>query len=175
MIVALALFEEDIAPRLDWCVWIALFDPERGVDFFERVDVRGTHAHRRLEVILAHRADVLLCGGIRRRDRYYLEAACVRVISNRSGDARRCLRAYLDGAPPTEPGRKKRETIMRGFDEKGPRGEGLRTGGGKGAGRRDRNGGRGRGNGNGGNGGRGGAGGGRGDGQGGNRCRRGKG
>jgi hypothetical protein len=83
MKVAVALFGEEISPRLDGCVELLVCHDDRE----ERIDLRQANGLERLAAILKLAPDVLLCGGIRRCDYFLLVQSGIDVIPGLTGTA----------------------------------------------------------------------------------------
>ncbi len=87
MNVAIALFGNEISPRLDCCTSLAFVSLEGDWSDAERIDFNSQEDFRRLEILLDRKTDKLLCGGIRRRDWMLLSGSGVEILANLTGSA----------------------------------------------------------------------------------------
>ena len=127
MIVGIALFNDEISPRFDCCTGLAVVDTAKGFKNATRIDLRGTDYHRRVDEFLAHKLDVLLCGGIRRCDFYLLKTSGIDMIPGLSGSAADRLADFTRGSlkPQTDPypsGRGRRREMRSGRKKHGGHG-----------------------------------------------------
>lgn len=99
MKLVVALFENDISPRLDCCTSMLVVDGAEE----EIIDLSEATWMERLEEIVNRAPQALLCGGVRRCDYFYLVQSGIRVYSELSGLARERLVEALSGELPHEP------------------------------------------------------------------------
>ena len=87
MLVAVALFGNEISPRLDCCTSLAFVPLEGEWSDATRVEFDDGEDFRRLQTILDRETGKLLCGGIRRRDWMLLSGSGVEIVANLTGGA----------------------------------------------------------------------------------------
>ncbi len=97
MIVAAALFDRNISPRLDFCDGFLVQDTERGQS--EALRVRAAQLSRadRLNLLTRLNVEILLTGGIRRCDYFFLTHSGIRVLTGLTGEAEARIAEYLHG------------------------------------------------------------------------------
>jgi|GEM_PF-941512 len=140
MIVAIALFNQEISPRFDCCrklAFVGLEDKMCDAEYIEMHQPGSNNLHNEL---LTKDTSVLLCGGVRRCDLFRLESVGVHVVYGLAGNAEKrfeefceancnnqCFLNLISEKRKSQLG-KEDEEIMPGFNGRGPEGKGPRTG-----------------------------------------------
>ena len=97
MNVAVVVFRDFIAPRFDCCSSV-LVEEQKGSERSRRwLDMEGVHPCRRARLLKRESIDVLLCGGICRRDLFELQMIGIKVIPFLKGKYNDVLNAYYSG------------------------------------------------------------------------------
>ncbi|RJO64424.1 MAG: hypothetical protein C4523_18350 [Myxococcales bacterium] len=94
MKVVVALFDEEVSPRLDGCTGILVADDE----IEAIIDLKQATCQQRLMEIVKQAPAMLLCGGVRRCDYFFLVHSGVQVLTGLSGSARTRLDEFRGGA-----------------------------------------------------------------------------
>ena len=97
MPIAVAVFEDEISPRFDCCAEIAFLG--EGDEFLsaERIPLKGNDSERRIRMVLEKACHTLLCGGIRKQDRFRLMASGVTILDGLSGPVADRIRELQTG------------------------------------------------------------------------------
>jgi len=101
-LIAISLFAEEISPRFDCCSALAFADSEQAYEKAEIVPCYGPDGEKRLSNIIARKASVLICDGIRRCDWFRLRALGIEVFSGFQGKAEDLFKKYKEGCLQVE-------------------------------------------------------------------------
>jgi predicted Fe-Mo cluster-binding NifX family protein len=96
--VAVPVFNDLVSPRLDCAAAFDLFEVAGGeAARIERVDVDRSSEGSWLRMLRARGVQVLICGGIRRRDVFAAQGEGLELFVGHRGGVAAVLRAYVDG------------------------------------------------------------------------------
>lgn len=94
MVIAVALFGDEISPRFDCCVELAFVADQGDLCSAKRMRMKRSDSEARIMRLMDQSCRALLCGGIRHRDRLRLKASGITVIDGLYGPAHERLREY---------------------------------------------------------------------------------
>lgn len=98
MRVAIATFRQQVSPRFDCANAALLVDLEEGRETERRtLPLNAVPPYARAGFLREQSVQVLLCGGLRRRDYHELAASGIEVIAGLFGEVEEILAAYREG------------------------------------------------------------------------------
>ena len=101
MRLALPMFGEKISPRFDCAARLLIVEVQGGAIRGRREEsIEQIHRQSRIGFLLERKVNVLLCGGIRRRDYFSFVNAGIDVYAGLTGEAEDVLEAFLNGRIP---------------------------------------------------------------------------
>ncbi len=95
MIVAAALFNQDISPRLDFCDGFLILDSVKMEWMIKHIKATKINRYDMLNMILKLSIETLLTGGVRRCDYFYLTQSGVKVLAGLTGPAKDRIEEFL--------------------------------------------------------------------------------
>lgn len=96
MKIAIPLWQNRIAPVLDWCSYLKIYHWDGEIIKEERINIRGMSLAQRLKIIRTKNVKVVICNGVSFFYRACLLINSIKVVQNVYGDEKIIQHQFRD-------------------------------------------------------------------------------